>query len=274
VNQGGLVSPAPGSNRRFGAYDLVSGLSPTGYVDHYELSVSLERHAASGLSFGGAYTYGRTTDNLVGLREPDPANQLDPFPTGTPAGDDWSIGTSDLDVPHRVTASLGYRTSGSTPIGVSARWRWRSGLPYTPGFRAGVDLNGDGGGNNDPVFVDSGIEAALSSAGCSATAGGFAERNSCREPAAQALDLRLTVGLPLRLASGAGLTLTIDAFNLAGSSSGVVDRAALLVDPAGSISTGPTGVVTVPFVLNSQFGSLLSRRAEPRLVRFGVRMEY
>jgi hypothetical protein len=274
VQQGGLVAVAPGSNRRFKSFDLVSGLAPTGFVDHYEVTASLEHQVSRGLSLDASYTYGKTTDNLVGLLQPDPADQLDPFPTGIPGGGDWSSARSDLDVPHRVAASAHYRSTGKTPVGIGARWRWRSGLPFTPGFRPGVDLNGDFGGNNDPVFVDQGLESALGSKGCSVVAGNFAARNSCRDPSTQALDLRLSVGLPLRLSSGGSFSLTVDAFNVVSSKTGIVDRAALLIDPVSSLTTGSNGRVTVPFLSNPNFGALLSRRVDPRVFRFGLRMEY
>ncbi|HJR34264.1 MAG TPA: TonB-dependent receptor, partial [Gemmatimonadales bacterium] len=187
VKQGALITAAPASNRLFDTYDLVSGLAPTGFVDHYEVSASLDRRVSRGLSLGAGYTYGRTTDNLVGLLQADPADQLDPFPEGIPGGGDWSSGRSDLDVTHRLAATAEYRSTGTRPLVVGARWRWRSGLPFTPGFRPGVDLNGDGGGNNDPVRVEQG-----GLPNCAGAAGGdFAPRNSCRAGSVQALDLRL-----------------------------------------------------------------------------------
>ena len=270
AKQGSLITAAPESNRLFDTYDLVSGLAPTGYVDHYEVNATLDHRVSRGLSLDASYTYGKTTDNLVGLLQADPADQLDPFPTGLPGGGDWSSGRSDLDVTHRVAASLEYRSTGNRPMVFGARWRWRSGLPFTPGFRPGVDLNGDGGGNNDPVMVEQGGLAA-----CADAAGGsFAPRNSCRESGVQALDLRLAVGLPVTLRSGGNLFLTVDAFNVVSSATGVVDKAALLIDPAGPLGSGSGGTITVPFIANPRFGTLLSRRAEPRLLRVGLKMEY
>ena len=275
VQQGGLVSPAPGSNRRFDDFDLVSALAPTGYVDHYEVTALLERRVARGISINASYTYSKTTDNLVGSLQADPADQLDPFPDGLPGGGDWSAGRSDLDVPHRVAARVEYQSSGRTPIVLGARWRWRSGLPYTPGFRPGVDLNGDGAGNNDPVYVDQSVSALFSGAGCSAAAAGtFALRNSCREKGVQALDLRLAIGLPMRLGGGGRLWASVDALDLVSSETGVVDRAAVLIDSSGSLATGTGGTVTIPFIPNPNFGKLLSRRVEPRLLRFGLRVDY
>jgi len=270
VKQGSLVTAAPKSNRVFDAFDMVSGLAPTGYVDHYEVNATLDHRVSRGLSLDASYTYGKTTDNLVGLLQADPADQIDPFRDGLAGGGDWTAGRSDLDVTHRVAAALEYKSAGSRPMIFGARWRWRSGLPFTPGFRPGVDLNGDGGGNNDPVMVDQGGIAACPDA----VGGGFAPRNSCRESGVQALDLRLAVGLPVTIRSGGNLFLTVDAFNVVSSATGVVDKAFFLIDPAGVLGSGTGGTVTVPLIANPRFGTLLSRRAEPRLLRVGLKMEY
>jgi len=66
----------------------------------------------------------------------------------------------------------------------------------------------------------------------------------------------------------------VDAFNLVSSSSGVIDKAALLIDPAGPLGGGTGSTVVVPFTANPGFGTLLSRRVEPRLLRVGLKMEY
>jgi hypothetical protein len=276
VKQGGLLSADPGSNRRFDGLDLVSALSPTGFSDHYEITAGLEGRLSRGLTLNASYTFSRTRDNLNGALEPDPADQLSPFPDGL-NGADWTEGRSDLDVPHRVVATLEYKSAGSTPISVAARYRRRSGLPFTPGFRSGVDANGDAGGNNDPAYLDSGLSgltSALAAAGCGgATVNAFAERNSCREEAVHALDLRLSLGLPVR-AGGARVAITLDAFNVVSTAAGLVDRALVLVDPAGSITGVGSGTVTLPLIANPRFGTLLSRRGEPRLVRIGLGIEY
>ena len=157
---------------------------------------------------------------------------------------------------------------------MAARGRWRSGLPFTPGFRNGVDVNGDLAGNNDPVQAGSVPAAAGGFATCDGgTVGGFAARNSCREKSVGSLDLRLTVNLALR-GGGSSLAFTVDAFNVVSSATGLVDRAAMLIDPAKTLTIGANGGVTLPLSANPRFGSLLARRGEPRLVRFGLRVEY
>lgn len=277
VQQGGMLSAAPGSNRRFDTYDQVSALVPTGFSDNYEVTASLQRRVNRALSILASYTFSRTRDNVVGALDPDPANQLSPFPDGTgPAG--WDEGRSDFDVPHRFAGTLEYRSAGNTPLTVAVRYRWRMGLPYTPGFRAGVDANGDGGGGNDPAFLDAGItglSGAIAGQSCAdAVVGAFAARNSCREGSVQSLDLRLSVGLPVRVGGDRHLALTVDAFNVVATSTGLVDHALVLVNPAGTIGGQGTPSITLPLLVNPRFGTLLSRRGEPRMLRIGLGIDY
>ncbi|MEP7327285.1 MAG: hypothetical protein ABI836_15145, partial [Gemmatimonadota bacterium] len=132
-------------------------------------------------------------------------------------------------------------------------------------------------GSNDPAFIDgaiAGTDKLLSDNAClSSQAGEFAARNSCREKAAHSLDLRLAVRLPLQLMGGP-VQLTVDAFNLVSTESGIVDRAVYLVDPSQPLTTNLSGDVVVPLIANPRFGTLLSRRGEPRLVRFGLKVDY
>lgn len=273
-NYGGVVAAAIGSNRRFDDFDAVFGLTSTGYTDYYEATVSLERRVTRGLTVLASYTYSKTTDNLPGQLSADPADRLSPFPGGID-GRSWDDGRSDLDVPHRAAATAGYSTNGRTPLSVGARFRYRSGLPFTPGFRTGVDVNGDGGANNDPAALSgavAGLSELVARHSClTAGAGGFAARNSCREDAAHALDLHLSVGLPV--GGARNVALTIDGFNVVGSEIGIVDRAVFLVDPAGTITLDGAGRTVLPLLANSRFGTILSRRNDARVLRIGIRME-
>ncbi|MGQ0702887.1 MAG: carboxypeptidase regulatory-like domain-containing protein, partial [Gemmatimonadales bacterium] len=274
VQQGGLVTVTPGTSRRFSEFDLVSVLSPTGYSDYWEATVSLTRPVGA-LSLAAEYTFSRTRDNLVGLLAADPADQLSPFPSGID-GADWDVGRSDLDIPHRAAITMEYRSGGRHPISLAARGRWRSGLPFTPGFRTGVDVNGDLGTGNDPAPADA--VANPSGPGVIATCdgssvSGFAARNSCRENSVGSIDLR--VGVPLPVGGAQRIVLTIDAFNLVASTTGVVDRAALLINRTGTLTFDPsTGATTIPYVANPNFGTLLRRGGEPRMVRLGLHVEY
>ena len=276
VKQGGLVTAVPGTSRRFSDFDLVTIMTPTGFSDYYEAGLGFGVPLGRTVSLAVDYVFSRTRDNLVGLLEPDPADQLSPFPGGV-SGLNWDEGRSDLDVPHRLAGTLDFQTGGRNPVVLSLRGRYRSGLPFTPGFHSGVDVNGDLGGNNDPVSADAVVITAGSSAKASCerlNVGGFAGRNSCRQSGVGSLDARL--GVPLPLGSGpARLLVTVEAFNLVATATGVVDRAALLVDPAGSFSANPgTGAVQIPYLANPRFGTLLRRGGEPRVIRLGLRVEY
>lgn len=271
---GGLLVPTVGSNRRFRDFDMVYGLASTGYTDYYGATLSLERRVTSGLSLVASYTYSKTEDNLVGQLSADPADRLSPFADGRGVAN-WDEGRSDLDVPHRFAATATLTTGGSTPLSLAARYRWRSGLPFTAGFRRGVDANGDGSGGNDPASLASsipGMADLVSKHDCLKTAAnGIATRNACRDDAVSALDLRLEVGLPL--GGARRVALTVDAFNVVSTETGLFDHAAVLVNPAGAVAVDAAGRTALPLIANPDFGTLLSRRGEPRVVRIGLRVE-
>jgi hypothetical protein len=273
IKQGGLITSEPRSSRRFSEFDLVSVLNPTGFSDHYEATASVSRQGRT-FSFLAEYTYSHTRDNLVGLLEVDPADQLSPFPGGI-NGQAWDEGRSDLEIPHRLAATLDIKVGNRNPISLMVRGRVRSGLPFTPGFQRGVDVNGDLGGNNDPAPAE-----ALATPGSFATCegssvAGFVARNSCREKAVGSLDLGAEVPIPVGGSGGRRFLLTLEAFNLVASTTGVVDRALVLIDPAGALVTDPsTGATQLPYVANPSFGTLLRRGGEPRMVRLGLRVEY
>lgn len=270
---GALITPTVGSNRRFSDIDMAYGLTSTGYSDFASVTVAMERRVTRGLQVQASYTYSETDDNLVGQLSADPADRLSPFPDAQGLND-WDSGRSDLDIPHRVAATLEYRATGSLPLSIAARFRFRSGLPYTPGFQRGVDANGDGSSANDPAFLGSGISGMTGLQGresCLAARGErFAERNSCRDPGVSALDLRGHLGLG---GSARHVALTVDLFNLVGTETGLYDHAAVLVNPAGAISVDGAGHTVLPLLANQNFGQLLVRRGEGRMLRVGIRVE-
>lgn len=270
---GALLTPTVGSNHRFKEIDFAYGLTSTGYSNYYAATLGLEHRVARGLELMAAYTYSKTNDNVIGQLSADPADRLSPFADGRGAAD-WDAGRSDLDIPHRVVATAEYRTAGANPITLSARYRFRSGLPFTPGFQRGVDANGDGATNNDPAFLGGGVAGMSELAGresCLSGGAGFAKRNSCRDPGVHGLDLRAEVGLPV--GGARRVALVVDGFNVVASEIGLVDHAAVLVNPAGTISTDASGHTVLPLLANTNFGKLLVRRGEGRLLRVGIRVE-
>ena len=271
---GGLVAASPGSNRRLPNFDLVSGFSSAGAQDFYEAVFLLAREVGRGIEMAAAYSISRTRDNWLQSWTGDPADELSPFPAERLAGG-WAKGISDFDIPQRVMLNASWHSSGRIRVNLAGRFRYQSGFPYTPGFQPGVDANGDGSGRNDPAFLDPaipGLPALVPQYAClSGQVGGFARRNSCREAGRHALDLGAAVALPVR-SLGGRIEATFDVINLVSSRAGVVDRALVLVDPAGTLVTDASGNVTLPLVANRHFGKLLSRRDEPRIVRVGLRL--
>ena len=266
-----LLTPAVGSNRRFRNFDMAYMLSSNGFADYTEVGAALERRVATGLTMNISYTWSRTRDNLPGQLSSDVADQLSPFPTSTGISA-WDEGRSDFDVPSRFAGMLEYAAGA---VALSGRYRYRSGLPFTPGFARGVDANGDGAVGNDPAPLlasVTGMPALVTQFSClTSPTSFFAVRNSCRDPAVQSLDLHLGVKLPFGGAHP--VSLLVDAFNVVSTDVGLFDHAAVLVDAAGSLTFNSAGQLVLPLKANDNFGKLLSRRGEPRAIRIGFRME-
>jgi hypothetical protein len=263
-----LVTALPGSNRRFGGFDAAHVLEATGYSSFWGVTAGLERVREEGVSLGLSYTYSKTTDNVPGFA----STRISPFPDGL-AGEDWSEGTSDLDIPHRLMVAADWAASSAVRLGVV--YRLRSGTPFTPGVRGGVDANGDGDWNNDPAFIDAtlaGMPEVLEEWSClQDDVGTFASRNSCRSELVHRLDVR--VALRLGQLTIGRLDLLLEGLNVTAGVRGPVDRALFSVDPTGALSTNPlTGVTTVPYVVNPNFGKIFSDRSTGVLWRVGVRV--
>ncbi len=268
---GSLLAVAPGTNRRFGDFDAVHALESSGFSDYWGVTVGAERVQEAGLSLAFSYTFSRTTDNVPGLGR---GATLSPFPDGL-NGVDWTEGTSDFDVPHRLLAAADWSTGPSGALRLGAVYRLQAGTPFTPGVRDGVDANGDGAWGNDPAFVRSGLPgmtAAMEDQTCLRKAlGGFVERNSCRTEMQHRLDLRASF-LIAQLYAGR-LELVIDALDVIATERGRVDDALLLVDRTGAVTTDAgTGVTNVPYTVNPNFGQVLADRSPGVLWRVGLRI--
>lgn len=274
VNLGGLLVTDSGPNRRIDTFDRVSALDADGYSSYWGLTASAAWRPNESMSLTLDYTLSRTRDNWLTGRYGGVAGQLTPFPDSL-GNADWAEGTSDFDVPHRLAVGLSWRASRDQGFGIAVLYRFRSGYPFTAGFRSGIDANGDGSGYNDPAFVDDtlpGMADAVALWGClDERQSGFARRNACREPGVHAVDLRAswTIG-------GRGRTrfeLYADALNLIATDLSDPDRALLLVDPAAPLVDNPgAGTIAVPLTVNPQFGQKLTGRAGARILRVGARI--
>ena len=242
-------------------------LDPDGWSEYRGLSAGVE-HVSEALELFGSYTWSETTDNWVGAAFGLPDAELRP---GLATGDEWSEGTSDYDVPHRLVAGVAIRAGPAT---VAGTYTFRSGYPFTPRYRPGVDANGDGSGRNDVAFVpgDARLTTVLEEWPClESQANRFAIRNSCRSADRHGVAARLTV----RLAALRGMdaTIVIDALDLVEDSGGFLDEALLLVDPSGSIVTSTDdSTVTLPLTVNPDFGDVLLSGSRGRMLRLGIRI--
>jgi hypothetical protein len=258
VKEGSVIAPGPGSNRRFDEFELVSALDLDGFSDSWGVTARLEQPVGRFLRFLASYTYSKTTDNWLTGRAEGPYAELSPFPDGLD-GRDWTDGTSDLDVPHRAALGVELRPLGRDGLTLAGLYRYSSGLPFTPGFPRGADLNGDGSESNDPAFIDDGITgvtALLADWDC-LRPGGFAERNGCRDPALSMLEV------------------WVEMLNVTDAALVVRDHALYVVDPNASLVRDPaTGTVTVPLLLNDNFGKPVAYRGSGRSLRFGLRVNY
>lgn len=275
LQEGALVGAAPGSNRRFAEFDVVSAIESTASSEYWEVGLLVERRVASALQLAMAYTYSQTRDDWFARPGLLPFEAVAPQLADSGAVSDWVDGTSDLDVPHRlaVTGVLEAPLPLRPTLGLT--YRYRSGLPYTPGFQPGVDVNADYA-SNDPAYVDGdlpGMDRLMERFGCLRDqVGEFAARNSCRADAVQALDLRLGVVVSTRAGTA---RLYVDAFNLLDSEIGAPDAALYRIDTEGELETDPVaGTVRVPLVVNDAFG-VPQRPVRPgRVFRLGAEVTF
>lgn len=269
--EGGLVTVDGESHRRFPGFDAVWALDPDGFSTYRAATVGFE-HRGERLELAATYTRSVTEDNWLGAAGPAPEAALAPGVGNGADGDPWAEGRSDFDIPDRLVATARLQVGGFATVG--GVYRFESARPFTPGFRRGVDANGDGSGFNDPAFVPAASDlGALATAWPCLTdmAGGFAERNGCRGERRHGLDLRLE----LRLADIAGrpLQIVVDGLNVLETVDGLRDTALLLVDESGTLGSSDGGArVQVPVRVNPGFGDVLIPDSPGTFVRIGVRL--
>ncbi len=274
LSQSGQLLAAVGTNRRFRAYDVVTAFNADGSAEYRGFTVGLEKDAGRSVRLFGNYTYSTTTDNWLSRRSGRAEALLSPF-SNDPT-DEWLEGTSDYDLPHRAVAGIEFAPQMALQPRITAIYRYQSGYPFTPGYRDGVDANGDGSDSNDPAFVDAnlaGMSELVNEWDClSGQNGGFAERNSCRADSTSELDVRLGLSL---LSGRTNAQVFVEGINLMDASFGLPDHALVLVDPSQTIQVDQTtGNVTVPLIANPNFGNPLMQRGSGRMLRIGLQVSF
>ena len=186
-----------------------------------QISAQLEKRFSDHMQFIVGYTYSNAQD-LISLSSSIASSNYR-FTTLDGTIENRNLRRSEFDFPHKISVTGVY----SAPAGFSFSLSYigQSGSPYS--YVTQFDVNGDGFGGNDPVYVPkdssditlatpsdwSKLNAYINSEGCLIRArGSLQERNSCRNPWINILNARITKALPGF--SGHQVELSADIFNL------------------------------------------------------------
>jgi hypothetical protein len=236
----------------------VFDLTETGRGYSYNLTAQLQRQFRAGWDASVAYTFSRSKD-------------LNPLASST-ASSQWSfnqtindpnypgVHTSDNDIPHRIVATTSRRFNiiPRAATDLSLVYIGQSGQPYS--YRYNGDVNGDGSTGNDLVYVPrnasevkfsstSAIPAAKSWENLNAfiegteclreARGTIIQRNACRTPWSNRIDLRAAQNLSTFHGQTAQITLDVLNFaNLLNSNWGVSQFVSNQTDNLLALNTG------------------------------------
>ena len=234
---GGLERPHYGNatnlgfepNRDFDDFDHVLMVKNEGRDWTYSFTAEARGAITDALAFQAGYSYARSFDKQS-LTEVDMISNFGFNATGGNVNDPL-LRTSNFDRPHKFVAALYGRPLPGVPTELGIFYNAQSGLPFTYVYRG--DLNGDGYPSvgpafdrfNDALYVpnEAGevpasflttalLAHALDADPClAANRGDILDRNACRAPWQQNLDLR--VAHPIR-AGGADVRIELDMINL------------------------------------------------------------
>jgi hypothetical protein len=190
-------------------FGSVLRITDDGVARALSASVELEQVVSDRLVLQGAYTFTRSVDRQS-LAQADAVSNFGVTPAGRDPNDP-GLGRSFFDRPHKVLFSVWTRVPATGGTEISLVHTGQSGLPYS--YVYGSDVNADGYPGsaetldrfNDLVYVPaapSDFPGSLASTAhlttlinledCLAVSrGGIMERNSCRAPWINRLDLRL-----------------------------------------------------------------------------------
>jgi hypothetical protein len=215
--------------RDVGVFELLN----TGNNYSYNLTAGLQKLIGENVRLTGAYTFSRARDVQSFTSSRATSNwRFGRMNAGDQLEDEATI--SSFDRTHKLTASASYKlpTSEDWPTELSLIYIGNSGLPFTyisGGFGGRGDLNADGIVFNDPLYIiegpgDTGMlwespedeaayDALISAQDClSDQRGQIQERNTCRNPWQNFLDLSIKQGLP-QFAGGQRVSLQLGVFN-------------------------------------------------------------
>jgi hypothetical protein len=194
----------------------------------WSVALEVKRPLQNGLFVTGSYLYGRSYSIADGVRDQAVSAWGNVYTTGDP--NNPTLGRSDYDPGHRVnlTTTYNFKLFKSYRMTASVFYSGQSGRPYTLLWGAGAStgsVNGDTQTLNDILFLpESGeglvftngtyedLRRYLDSHECTRRQiGTIMQRNSCRSPAIQTLDMRLAFHVP---AGRAQAEITFDLLNV------------------------------------------------------------
>jgi hypothetical protein len=277
VHQDGLLAILPGSDRRFQEFDIVSALESDGWSTWSGVTMGVRHATGDDRSLRVSYTWSTVEDNAP-LSEAGWPRMVRERPGADGEDPTWLAGTSDLHRPHHVRASGSLRLPGIPGITLGGVYSGKSGRPFTPTVRDLLGADPTALVGLHPITIPEalvGLTAPLEGAWpcLRDLRGGGLQRNTCRAGSVHVLDTRVTVSLPAP--AGQNWHLSLDVYNLLDAGDEIPDGALFLVDGAGSVSEDPgSDRITLPVVLNPDFGQPLFRSSPGRHLRVGLTMRF
>lgn len=200
----------------------------------YSLTAGLEKPFTENWSANGSYTYSQAQD-VNSLTSSQASSNFRFLPIGLDPNNP-ALSTSNFEVPHRVVLSASYQAEWlrRAATNISLIYIGESGRPYS--FIYNGDINRDGQRSNDLVFVPAdasqirfapatdaagvvtvtpeqsfeNLNVFINSVDCLREARGeILDRNACREPWQNRLDVRVSQNLPTFRGQTAQVTLDI-----------------------------------------------------------------
>lgn len=241
----------------------------------YSLTAQLQRRVAEGLSGSFSYTYNRAKNVNNGTSSRAISNWQ--FNENVDVNNP-ELGTADFERRHRMLLNLDYRIQYlerfATSVGLI--YEGRSGAPFSWIYVG--DANADGQSFNDLVYVPESEEDIFlvsdnwelmdafieSEDGLNQFRGGFAERNSSRDPWQNILDLRINQEIATFQGQRVEFTAVIEnVLNMLNDDWGRIQFSSFNNNIAWELAQDPTGETSRSYIAPNDVG----REIEGRIVR-------
>jgi outer membrane receptor protein involved in Fe transport len=226
-----VVEGRPVWTRNTAGFSTVTDITNTKRGYSYNLTGQLQRSFDAGFDVSAAYSFTRSRDVTSAISSQAFSswrrNAIDDDPN------DPELRPSNYEVPHRIVLNGSYRAKliRNAPTDISVIYVGESGKPYSYTYNS-TDINNDGSNENDLIYVPA-TSAEINFAGnddvsaeqswenlnsfiegveCLREARGqVLQRNACREPWANRIDMRLAQVIPS--IAGHSVEVSMDIFN-------------------------------------------------------------